>query len=88
MKRPYSTSHLIRNTNTKTQTAKSRVDRYLNVKGKFDLNNAQDLEGKHLLLVDDVITTGATIEACAEVLLTIPKVTLSIAALAFANKIT
>lgn len=87
MNRPYSVMHLIRNTNTKTQTAKSRVDRYLNVKGKFDLKNPEELEGKHLLLVDDVITTGATMEACAEVLLEIPNVRVSLLGIAFANKI-
>jgi ComF family protein len=83
---PYSCKFLQRNTNTKTQTAKSRVDRYLNVQGKFSLKNTHDLEGKHILLVDDVITTGATMEACAEMLLTIKDVKVSLLGIAFAEK--
>lgn len=83
---PYTVRNLIRNTHTKTQTAKSRVDRYLNVKGKFSINNSQDIEGKHIMLVDDVITTGATMEACAEELLEVAGVRVSLVGIAFAEK--
>jgi ComF family protein len=83
---PCASNILIRNVNTRTQTAKSRVDRYLNVHGKFSLIGANQLVGKHVLLVDDVITTGATMEACAEVLLDIEQVKVSIAGIAFADK--
>ena len=54
---------LIRNTHTKTQTKKNRIERWENVKSVFDIKS-ELFEEKHILLVDDVITTGATIEAC------------------------
>ena len=86
MKIPYSCNHLIRNTHTKTQTEKSRADRYLNVKGKFTIQNPHEIEGKHIMLVDDVITTGATMEACAEELLKVDGVRVSLVGIAFAEK--
>jgi len=55
------------------------------VKEIFEIKNAEHLAGKHLLLVDDVITTGATLEASIHALLTIPEVKISIAAIAFAR---
>lgn len=77
-------NNLIRNKATETQTRKSRFDRYRNVEEVFTFRKASELEGKHLLLVDDVITTGSTLAACAAALQTIPGVEVSIAALAFA----
>lgn len=77
--------HLYRAENTKTQTRKTRYDRYENLRDAFRVRNAEDLQDKHLLLVDDVITTGATLEACALVLLEIENVRISIATLAFAD---
>ncbi len=70
---------------TSTQTRKSRYDRYLNVSGKFEVRDPAIFENRHVLLVDDVITTGATLEACAEELLKIPGVQVSTAALAWAR---
>jgi ComF family protein len=67
---------------SETQTRKSRFSRWENVKEIFAIRDEKNLCGKHILLVDDVITTGATIEACASMLLKIPEVKVSVAALA------
>lgn len=78
------TQYLIRNTFTETQTNKSRYSRWQNVDGKFSVINSEYLKGKNILLVDDVLTTGATLEACAQELLKVPKTTVSVATLAYA----
>jgi ComF family protein len=59
------TSVLIRSTNTSTQTRKSRFARWENVESTFAIENQEAIRNKHILLIDDVITTGATLEACA-----------------------
>ena len=74
----------VRTVATETQTRKSRFARYENVKEIFKVTYPENLENKHLLLVDDVITTGATLESCANILLDIPGVKLSVAAIAYA----
>ena len=51
-----------------TQTRKGNYARYLNVRGIFSLKDPESLQGKHVLLVDDVVTTGATLLSCAEML--------------------
>jgi ComF family protein len=71
---------------TETQTKKSRIQRVENVSGKFELKNAEKIAGKHVLLLDDVITTGSTMESCAELLNRVEDVRLSIASLGFASK--
>src|SRR6478609_10834455 len=53
---------VIRNVETRTQTKKSRVERWENIEGKFKVVNAHRIEKRRILLVDDVITTGATLE--------------------------
>jgi len=85
LKIPMDKTVLTRPVQTGTQTRKSRYDRYLNVSGKFKVNCPNLIENRHILIIDDVITTGATLEACAEELLKSPGVTVSVAALAWAS---
>jgi ComF family protein len=67
-----------------TQTKRSRYDRWTNVEGIFDIPDPEKVKNKHILLVDDVITTGSTIESCANELLRIEGVRVTVLALAFA----
>lgn len=76
---------LTRNSATETQTKKSRYNRYENMKGVFEVSKTEIIKDKHILLIDDVITTGATLEACASALLNNGASKISIAALAFAE---
>jgi ComF family protein len=77
--------NLIRLRHTDTQTKKSRFSRYENMKDVFGVLHPERLAGKHVLLVDDIITTGSTLEACGLELLKIPGLTLSIGAIAYAE---
>jgi ComF family protein len=70
-----------------SQTHKGREERWRNLEGNFMLSDPAKIAGKHLLLVDDVITTGATLEACATALLQAAGVKLSIATLCYASDI-
>ena len=67
-----------------TQTKRSRYERWTNVEGIFQVIDSKSIMGKHILLVDDVITTGSTIESCTNELLKIEGVKVSVVALAFA----
>ncbi|MBK9569494.1 MAG: ComF family protein [Chitinophagaceae bacterium] len=71
---------------TETQTRKGRIERWKNMEGKFLLFNPETICNKHLLLVDDVITTGATLEACGHELLQAENVRLSVATLCVASR--
>ena len=82
---PVATENLHKKRNNKTQTRKSLYDRYLNATSTYALKQDTGLIGKHILLVDDVLTSGATLEACASPLLTIPDIKISILTLAFAE---
>ena len=82
---PLVTNAIKRQTATSTQTKRSRTERWDNVEGVFVLKNPKLLTGKHILLVDDVITTGATMESCVNEILKVEGVKVSIAALAYAS---
>ena len=84
LKLPIDTTSLRRTKETETQTHKQTYDRWLNMQNIFSVVDREVLAGKHILLIDDVITTGSTIGACAEALLTIPGVRVSVLAIAMA----
>jgi ComF family protein len=79
-------NNIVRRRFTETQTKKHRAERWENVSGSFTVSDPSKLEGKKILLVDDVITTGATLEACGSVIVGISGANLSIAALSMAVK--
>lgn len=76
---------LLRKEYAASQTRKSRLDRMQNVQQSFQLGDTQPIKGKHVLLVDDVLTTGATLEACAMLLVGMEGVRVSLATLAMAS---
>ena len=80
--RPLKTNVLIRKTDTSTQTRKSRFERWENVSEIFAVNENSEIHFKHVLLIDDVITTGATLEACATKILELEGTKVSVATLA------
>ena len=83
---PVMANNVSRQRATETQTRKHRSERWENVEGSFFIKDPSSLKEKRILLVDDVITTGATIEACGREILNIAGTTISIAALAHASK--
>lgn len=83
--KPIISKNVIRKVFTESQTRKQRAARWKNVEGIFYVTDPTALEGKHILLVDDVITTGATLEACGAEILKISGTKLSVATLAMAG---
>ena len=79
---PLDIKNLYRNVATETQTKKSRFERWENVENVFKVKNEPAFINKHVLLIDDVLTTGATLEACANTLLKVDNIKVSIATLA------
>ena len=77
---------IVRPQHTETQTKKGRIERWKNMEGKFILSDPEAIRNKHLLLVDDVVTTGATLEACGHELLQTEGVRLSVATLCVASR--
>lgn len=65
---PYSDELLVRRLKTDTQTLKTKLNRWENMNGVFGVKTSTGLKGSRILLVDDVITTGSTLEACSEIL--------------------
>jgi ComF family protein len=81
--KPITDSSVIKFKHTNTQTKKTRIERWQNIENVFELKNNQ-LKNKHILLVDDVVTTGATLEACGRSLLQAEPASISIATAAIA----
>ena len=79
------TKRLKRLINTSSQTNKSIYDRHINVENIFEITEPDLFCGKHILLIDDVITTGATINSCIEAFRSIPDIRISIFSLAFTH---
>ena len=79
---PVITGAVIRRKDAASQTHKTRVERWQSMEEQFQLAQPAIVAGRHLLLVDDVITTGSTLHACARALLKAPGVRISIATLA------
>jgi ComF family protein len=86
MKIPVLDKVIIRPQHTDTQTKKGRIERWKNMEGKFVLADPDAIRNKHVLLIDDVVTTGATLEACGNELLMAGNVKLSIATLCVASR--
>ena len=79
--RPILTNAVERIYPTESQTKKNRIERWQNMQDRFQLKDPAVVANKHLLLIDDVVTTGATLEACGQVLLNGQNTRLSIATL-------
>lgn len=85
MKIEVDTTSIKRTIATSTQTKKSRYKRWENVSDIFEIKNPENLKGKNIMLVDDVITTGSTMEACVACLNSIPEIKVSLVSIAFAS---
>lgn len=81
---PLNSYSLFRKKPSSTQTKKGIYERWENTSEIFDVKNKSDLIGKRILLIDDVLTTGATLEACASALLQCRNIKISILTLAIA----
>ncbi|MFD1316300.1 ComF family protein [Namhaeicola litoreus] len=82
LQKPFVEDILLRKMHLDTQTKKDRSHRILNEE-IFQVKSLNDLKGKHVLLIDDVITTGATLESCCKALFKAKNVKITIAAMAF-----
>jgi ComF family protein len=86
LNKPMDVTSLVRIKDTATQTKKKKYQRWENVEGIFLLNEPESFYKKHILLVDDVITTGATIEAAWTAIRQAPEVRISVISIAFASQ--
>ncbi len=85
MGRPVNKRALVRHRNTHQQSMQASGDRDENVRDAFSVRHPDDLQGKHLLLVDDVLTTGATLGSCCDALKLVNNLKISIATLSIAH---
>ncbi|MBO4531165.1 MAG: ComF family protein [Paludibacteraceae bacterium] len=85
LERPVWTDVIERVVENSTQTKKSAYERWENVKGIFQLTHQREVEGTHLLIVDDVLTTGSTLEACVLPFKELKNIRISVATLAAVN---
>lgn len=85
---PVRSDILFRTGKSGSQTSRGRYERWENVEGLFAVSKPEELAGRHVMLVDDVITTGSTVEACVAALQSAGMVRVSVAALAAAQKLT
>jgi ComF family protein len=81
--KPIVADAVIRKVNTETQTHRGRITRWENMDGVFAVEEPSIIQNKHILLIDDVVTTGASLEACGAEILKVSGTTLSIATLAY-----
>lgn len=79
---PIDTTSVIRKVKTQTQTKRSFYERWSNMQEVFELRDNSNLIGKRVLLVDDVLTTGSTLNSCANVLNDVEEICLSVFTLA------
>ena len=83
--RPVNTRALVRHRHTRQQSRQAAANREQNVQDAFRLRHPDDLRGKHILLVDDVLTTGATLVSCCDALSKLNNLKISIATLTIAS---
>lgn len=82
---PFLNNIVARTLSTETQTHKNRIERWQNMDGRFELKEEKLIAHKKIVLIDDVVTTGATLEACGHELLKAPETQLIIATLAYTS---
>lgn len=85
MHRPVNTRALVRHRHTHQQSLQASTEREANVEGAFSIRRPDDLSGKHILLVDDVLTTGATLTSCCDAFKQVKDIRISIATLSIAG---
>jgi ComF family protein len=85
MNLPLENRNLIRKKNTETQTHKTSAERIMNVQSAFTIVDKSRLDGEHILLIDDIITTGSTIESCVSTILNSCTCKVSIASIGYVS---